>query len=151
MTQALYIRTILKVCHQPERIKMYIIKYLYLTKTLDTRQTCPVVEGLPKPRDYDCCGRTGAVDLGRWTEDGRGPWREDGQTQFYLKSDLDLGSGLNGYAVLFARSKNLKGSKCFSCWRFTLIRVCTPGDVLFFHRFKSESNWSWKMLLKIYV
>jgi hypothetical protein len=50
MTQALCIRTILKVSYKLERIKMYIIQYLYLTKTLDTRQTCPVVEGLPKPR-----------------------------------------------------------------------------------------------------
>jgi hypothetical protein len=34
------------------------------------------------------------VDVGPWTKDGWGPWDEDGQTQFYLKSDLDLDSGL---------------------------------------------------------
>ena len=65
----------------------------------------------------------GTVDVGRWTEDGRGPWREDGQAQLYLKSDLDLGSGLNGYAVLFAHCKNLNSSKCFSCCRLTVITV----------------------------
>jgi len=65
----------------------------------------------------------GTVDVGRWTEDGSGLWREDGQTQFYLKSDMDLGSGLNGYAVLLARCKNVNSCKCFSCRRLTLITV----------------------------